>query len=151
MKKKEFRIFEYAIIVALVLCAITYAATRTKSEIDSCKSVFNGLIQGKFSVAKSIDWENLKALEGDVGAPYRSFTGEKAKDGFRRAFIKSFSLGFKRGQGRISDFNNWRLYAKDSDKTVIAADCPKYKKILLFAFSKNNPSKLISLEWKDMK
>ncbi|MFC1675074.1 hypothetical protein ACFL1K_04245 [Candidatus Omnitrophota bacterium] len=152
MQKEKLRVLEYTLVMAAVFSALVFFLGREKQNIDFCRDVlFARLINGRQSVAKFIAWEDLKALGADMAPGYAKLPNEKERNNYKRTFITGFSLGFKQEGGSLQAFTNWRIYAKDSQNVIIAADYPRHKKTLLFTLSKGKERKLVALEWTEMK
>lgn len=145
--KKDTPVLEYAVLIAVIITALVFFLRVKTDDIDLCRAVFSGLVKGRYGVQKYIDWENLKAVGVNVGATYIKFTTEKERLNYKKAFIKNFSFGFKKVGGKLKAFTNWRIYNRDSEKTIVAAD---YRgKIILFTISKYGKRKLIAIQWKE--
>jgi hypothetical protein len=147
---KKLLLWEYSVLVFVILAALAVFVKTKNTDMDFCRSVFGGLAQGRFSADRMIDWQNLKALDQDIGADYRGLPNDAERLAFRRAFIRSFSTAF-RGQGaRARDFRDWRVYSREGQKVTVAADqIGKNKEIIktiLFTVSLYPQRKLISLQ-----
>lgn len=148
--KRDFLSWEYALLVLVIAAALALVVKIKNTDIDFCRSVFNGLAQGKVSVERFIDWQNLKALDKDIGADYRGLPDENQRLAYRRAFIRSFAMGFRQGGARPGNFTHWRPYSRDSNKIIVAADHlgrdRTVIKTILFTVSLYPERKLISLQ-----
>ncbi len=117
-------------------------------DINFCRRVFVGLVEGNHSVHKLIDWANFKAVGVDVGQAYLALPGDKERTGYQKAFIERFSLGFRQAKGTFKSFINWRLYDNRGETVVVAAD---YKaqdnKTILFTISKDGRKQLAGIQW----
>jgi len=145
-EKKEIPILEYTVLAAVVIAALLFIYQIKTRDINLARSVFRGLVNGRYGVEKNIDWENLRGLDINAGAAYSKFSTGLEKAGYKRAFIQSFSSGFRRSEGNFKSFVNWRIYSKDSDKIIVAADYQGHNKTLLFVFPKSG-RKLASIQW----
>lgn len=142
MKKEE---QTYLVIGVVLLLLVVFLFQLNPNEISRCRTMFSALVRGSYSAQKQIDWEKLKALDVDVGATYSQFPDGQQRLNYQKTFVKSFALGFKQMGGELAGFRNWRVYTKDAEKTVIAAD---YRgQTLLLTFSKVG-KKLTALQWK---
>ena len=141
-------ILEYVTLVIIILVVIGVFFQIKNQEINFCRKVFTELAKGAPRAEKFIAWENLKAVGADIGAAYRNLPDEKERAHYREAFIKNFALGFRQNRGKVSAFKHWRLYSREGEKVVVAADYLGYNKTILFGLSKRGKSKLISLQWK---
>jgi hypothetical protein len=104
-------------------------------------------VSGRQSVQSRIDWERLKALEVDVGATYAALPDEKEREAYRQAFIERFSRGFGSTGAGLKDFAGWRVQERAEDRTVVAADYPKKRKVLLFELSALGGRKVTGIRW----
>lgn len=144
MKKENTLILEYTLLFGVVIAAFMLFLHMHNQEVNLCRFVFSGLVKGSYGVQRFIDWENLQVLDVDVGATYTKLPTEKEKLNYKKSFIKNFSVGFKQGGGRLKSLTHWRIYDRDREKTVVAAD---YRdKIVLFTVSKYG-RRLITLQW----
>jgi hypothetical protein len=144
--KKETTILEYAILaIVIILVAAVIFHIKTQ-DVEFCRSVFTGLVKGKYSIQKHIDWDNFKALNTDIGATYSKFKTEKEKTDYRKGFIYSFKLGFEYSRGNLKEFNKWRAYRKEDGKTIVAVDYRK--KTLLLTIPSSGKRVLTELAWK---
>lgn len=144
MKKENTLILEYTLLFVVVLAAFMFFLHMRNQEVNLCRYVFSGLVKGSYGVQRFIDWENLQALDVDVAATYNNLANDKEKVNYKKSFIKNFSVGFKQGGGRLKSFTHWRIYDRDREKTVVAADYRN--KIILFTLSKYG-RRLIALQW----
>lgn len=148
-EEKNQPILEYAILFLAIVASLVIFMHLKNQEANLCRSIFSGLASARYRVEKYIDWEGLKALGADVGASYKNLPNEEARTNYKKAFIRSFSNGFKRSGSRLGFFAHGRVYSKDNEKTVIAYDYLRYNKTLLFTLSKSGKRKLISIDWED--
>ena len=148
MTKGSWKI-EYTAVIFVVLTALAVFFKVMNADVDYCRRIFKGLSQGSVSVENLIDWENLKALDQDIGADYRALRNEAERIAYRRAFIRSFSLGFTQAEPRSGNFVNWRLDSKNTQSVTVAADQldknRKRIKTILLTVSLYPRKKLISL------
>ena len=148
-----------SILVLIVLCGLllsgcskgskqmTYTGPQL-NDIDYAKKVFELLGDGDESVKSMIDWENLKMMGIDVGAMYRSTSGEDARDKNLSDFIRGYSTSFKRSGGNIANLANWREQSKDATNTVVAADTQAGQHVFITVTHINNQQKVSTLELK---
>lgn len=149
MAKKENLILEWAVLAVVVISALVFLLHLKNQEINLCRRLFNGLVKGSYGVVRLIDWDNLKALDVDVAATYAQLPNEAEKTNYKKAFIKGFSAGFRQIRGRLKEFARWRIYDRDSEKTVVAADYLGQNKTLLFTFLRYGRPKLIAIQWEE--
>ena len=141
-------VLEYIILIVVLIAAGVLFLQIKNQEINLCRYIFNGLTNRVYAAEKFIDWENLKALDVDVGAFYTRLADEKDKGGYRKEFIRNFSVGFAKAGGRLNLFTNWRIWYRDSNKVIVAADYSGYNKTILFTLSKFGKIKLTSIQWR---
>lgn len=146
--RKDAPILEYVILGIVIALFFLFIFRMTRGDIDLAHSVFNGLASGRYGVQKYIGWEELQGLTIDVGATYSKFNTAEEKAGYKKAFIQSFSHGFSQVKGDTRSFVNWRIYSKDNDRVIIAADYLGHNKTLLMTFS-GAKNKLTSLQWEE--
>ncbi|MFH0762492.1 MAG: hypothetical protein V1925_01210 [Candidatus Omnitrophota bacterium] len=148
MVKKENLILE-GIILAVIVTGLMLFFHIKNREVNLCRYLFNGLVSGNYGAARFIDWDNLKALDLDVAEVYDRLPSEKEQANYKRAFINGFAVGFSRVKARAKAFNNWRIYTKDSEETVVAADYKGQNKTLLFTLSRYGEPRLKAIQWEE--
>jgi hypothetical protein len=148
MIKKENLILEYTILAAIIIAFLFIIFQVKTGDINLSRAIFKDLTVGRYGVQKYIDWENFQGLDINAGATYAKFSTEQEKTGYKKAFIQSFSRGFKGAGGAFRSFVNWRIYSKDSRQAVVAADYSGRNKTLLLTLSNTGKKKLTSLQWK---
>jgi hypothetical protein len=148
MAKKENQILEFSVLAAVIFAFVLFIFQIRTGDINLCRAIFSDLTNGRYGVQKYVDWENLKGLTIDAGATYSSFSTEKEKAGYKKAFIQGFSWGFKKIGGKSQLFVNWRVYNKGDNQVIIAADYRGTNKTLLLTLSGAGRKKLTSLQWK---
>lgn len=146
MKKENLQILGLIFIFGIIIFLILSFGIK-KNDVDFCRDIFKGLIEGRESVQKFIDWGNLKAIGIDVGATYSKLPNAKEKADYRKSFIKSLSQGFNNAGGRFKAFSNWRVYKQDGADTLIAADYKDKAKTILFTLSGYEKRKLTAIQW----
>ncbi len=147
MEKTQTPVVGSVVLLLLAAAAGTVFLRAGKSDAEFCRTVLNGLAQGKPSVTKRIDWDRLQALQVDVGATYRKLPndGERAK--YRAAFIANFANGFHRSGASVDAFRRWRVQERTADRIVIAVDYEAKRKTLLMTIPSSGRKKLESLQW----
>ena len=148
MTKKENLVLEYTIFAGIVIAFLFIIFQVKTGDIDLCRAIFKDLVNGRYGVQKYIDWGSFQGLNINVGTTYTKFSTEKEKTGYKKAFIQSFSRGFKGAGGKFQSFINWRIYNKDYHQVVVAADYRGHNKTLLLTLSSIGKKKLTSLQWK---
>jgi len=146
--KKDTPILEYTILAGIIIVFLLFIFQLKTGDVNLCRAIFSDLVNGRYGVQKYIDWENLNALQVDVGREYQQSTGEKQRVGYKKAFIQSFSRGFQGVGGKFRAFVNWRIYNKVDNQTIVAADYQGHNKTLLFTLSSSGKKRLTSLQWK---
>ena len=146
--KKDIPVLEYTILVAVIVVFLLFIFQLKTQEVNFSRSVFSGLANGRLGIGKYIDWEHLQGVGINAGETYSKFTKETERSGYKMAFIKNFSIGFRRSGGDLKSFVNWRIYSKDSSQIIVAADYPNRNKTLLLTFTGAGKKKLTSLQWK---
>lgn len=147
-----------AIFALIIICGLLFVGcskssktttARTgppKSDVDFAREVFRLLAEGDESAAEMIDWEHLSMAGLDVGANYRSLSGDAARANFQKSFIKGYSNSFKASGGTPDAGSNWREQSKDSTQTVVAADGPTGKVLLMTIVHPDGQQKLSVLD-----
>lgn len=149
MKKENLQILGVISVIALAIFLIFSFMVR-KSDLAFCRDVFKGLTQGRLSaVEKYIDWGALKAMGVDVGDTYKKLPDAKEKTEYRKSFVVNLSKGFKNAGGNFIDFTNWRVYKRDSLKTIIAADYNKKGKKILLTVYGYEKRKITAIQWEE--
>lgn len=136
-------------IVLLLIAGVVAIAImrRGAGDVEFCRAVLTGLVNGKPSVAQRLDWEHLNALGLDVGATYTSLPSDDERKQYRQAFVRSVSSEFKRVGGIAGSFRNWRVYAREPVRIVIAADYTAKQKTLLMTLPTSGAKKVQALQW----
>ncbi len=148
MHKKEENILGY-VVLAFVIIFVFVIFTQVKNhDINYCRGIFSGLIKGNYNAQKNIGWEKLTAMGVNVGGVYSGIADDKEKKEYKKFFILNFSQGFKQTGGELKLFTNWRIYDRDMENIIVAADYKKYNKIILFTLSKYPKKRLVKIEWK---
>lgn len=142
----------YKIITVLVLLFLFTSCAKVSNDVDFARFCFNGLTNGNLRIAKSFDWSSLVVLGMDIGKAYGSLPNEVERKKYIKAFIKSFSFGWRTSEGSIKKFGNWRILSSDVDTTVVAADYdipPRFitQTLLFTIMQKRGEKKLIKIEW----
>ncbi len=133
------------IILALILAVYLYR--QQPNDIELCRGIFQGFVEGKQDMEKFVDWEHLKALGLDVGATYSKLANAKEKEAYRREFYKSFARGSRQAGGKFQAVTNWRIYQKGGLETVVSADYNLKSKTVLFTLFESGGKKLINIQW----
>lgn len=136
--------------MALVLIAAAVGLLimrRGAGDVEFCRTVLTGLVNGKPSVAQRLDWEHLNALGLDVGAAYTNLPNDEERKQYRQAFVRSVSSEFKRVGGTAKSFSRWRLHGREAGRVVVAAAFPAKGKTLLMTLPASGTKKVQALQW----
>ena len=143
--KRKILIFAVGIMGLLFLSG----CTQIETDVQFARRVFNGLCTGNQRVQVLIDWQNLKAMEVDVGQAYSSIVAEKDRQDYRKMFVYNLAYTFKASGGKASAFTNWRVQGREGNNTVVAVDTPSGKVLLLALSYKAGKRKLSALQWQE--
>ncbi|MBU1905756.1 MAG: hypothetical protein KJ923_02005 [Candidatus Omnitrophica bacterium] len=149
LKMKKEHLIILGVVLIFAVAVILIFSSGKKNDLDFCRYVFKGLIQGDQAMQKYIDWENFKGLDIDVGKTYLEYPElERAK--YRKTFINSFAFGFKEVGGRYAGFSSWRIHKQTASGVVVAADY--LGKTLLFAISlpADGKRKISAIQWEGL-
>lgn len=117
-----------------------------KNDADFAKEAFQLLADGDEAVADMLDWEHLSLINIDAGALYSKISDEKAREEFRKSFIESYSSSFKRSGGSPAVLSNWHEQSRNGSETVVAADGPNGKVLLMTVAHIDGEQKISKLE-----
>jgi hypothetical protein len=129
-----------ALSVLLVICAFCFVgckgkkAVRTgppKTDVEFARDVFQRMSQGDISAGDLIDFDHLSLAGIDVSGQYRQLTTDSSRENFRSSFIKGYSKSFQSSGGNSDALTNWREQSKNAGKTVVVADSPNKRMILI--------------------
>jgi hypothetical protein len=130
----------------------TGPAAPLKPDVDFARDTLLLLVKGDPTVEEMIDWETLKTFETDAGSTYSYMPGESAKAAFRKSFIQGFSSPY-RSSGEIPDWlsrlSNWRVEAKEASRTIVIADHPFGKTLVIVIVLKDGRQKLSSINGRE--
>lgn len=105
--------------------------TKPKTDLEFAKTAFTVLANGDTAADSVLDWEHFNSGGINVGMKYNTMADDAAKAGFRKGFINSFSNAFKGTGARAESLTNWRVKSQDATQTVMAADTPAHKTLLI--------------------
>ncbi len=145
--KKENKQILGVVLISLAVIFIIFLRVNPKNDVELCRDIFRGFVEGTGSMQNYIDWAHLKALGLDVGATYSKLPNAQEKGDYRREFYKNFSVSFKRNAGRFEAFTNWRIYEQNGATTIIAADYKEKSKTVLFTLSGFEKKKITNIKW----
>jgi hypothetical protein len=134
------------LIAAVIILAVAHLGAM---EVDFSRKVFSALANGNGGARKLIDWENFQAFGADLGATYRALPDATERANYEQAFIRAFSLNFKKSGGRMVYFKRWRRQKEDARIVVVAADEQRYNKTALFFLCRYPQRKLCALAWQE--
>jgi hypothetical protein len=138
---------------ALRICLMLFylqgcSSWSTDSDLRFANTAFQSLAGGYSSAEQVIDWETFKSMGENIFKDYAALTNDMDKEGFRKSFIKSFSSSFQSSGGSADNLKNWRILEKDSTKTLVAADIPNNRSILITVINRAGKQKISSLDVK---
>ena len=120
----------------------------TDSDLWFAETAFHLLAGGDSSAEQVIDWETFKSMGENIFKDYTALTNDMEKEGFRKSFIMSFSSSFHSSGGSVDNLKNWRILEEDSTRTLVAADIPNNRSILITVINRDGEQKISSLEVK---
>lgn len=136
-----------SLILVLAVSAVVLAVVRMRQgDAQFAQRTLNGLIQGRVSVQRALDWEHLAALDMDVGQTYRGLP-EGERTPYRRSFITGFAQGFQNSGANTTSFTHWRIHERGAQTVIIAADYPAKQKIMLMTLSTTGPKRVQAIQW----
>lgn len=147
MEKTQTPVVGLLVLVLLAAAAAMGVMRMSKTDVEFCRKVLNGLVEGRPSVQRWIDWEHLKALEVDVGATYTHLASDAERAQYRRAFVESFSKGFRQANGVLNAFRHWRVHERGDGRIVIAVEYEAKQKTLLLSLPASGKKKLEAIQW----
>ncbi|MBI2495480.1 MAG: hypothetical protein HYY59_02080 [Candidatus Omnitrophica bacterium] len=137
-----------SIMLVAVAAAVAVGVVRVGNrDVAFCQKVLSGLIDGRPSVKRWIDWEHLTALDVNVGAAYTQLSSQEERDKYRRAFVEHFSRGFRQAGGVAGGFRRWRVHQRSERRIVVAADYAAKGKTLLISLPASGSKKLEAIQW----
>ena len=137
----------YVIVTMAFVAALVFGLKWLRRDVEFCRSVFRGLVNGSASVEQHIDWEHLRGLNVDVGATYTKLSTPLDRTQYREKFVEAFSKGFQLTGARSSSFVNWRVADRQADTITVAADYPSKKKTLLFVIPSVGTKRIEAIRW----
>jgi hypothetical protein len=118
------------------------------NDVEFAKRVFSLLAEGDEAVLVMVDWAHLKMIGVDVGRMYLNISGDSARDKFLKGFISGYSKSFKERGGSVDNVSNWRELSRDASNTIVTADGPGGKPLLMTVAHVNGQQKVSTLELK---
>ena len=118
-------------------------------DLRFAKTAFQSLAGGYSSAEKAIDWDTFKSMGNNVFEDYTALPNDLEKESFRKTFIMAFSSSFQSSGGSPDTLKNWRILNKDSSSTVVAADVPNNRTILITVIHRDGKQKISGLEVKN--
>lgn len=118
------------------------------NDIEFAKKTFQLLGDGDEMAKSMIDWEHLKMMGIDVGAMYTKTSGDAARNKETSEFIRGYSNSFKKSGGNVEALTNWREQSRDATNTVVAADVPMGRLLLITVTHINGQQKVSTVELK---
>jgi len=136
----------YTLVTLVGIASLVLLMRMSRGEVAVGREIFQGLVTGKPSVQKRIDWAHLSAVGVEVGATYTQLPNEQAKAKYRRFFVEYFSKGFRKAGGSPKAFVRWRIQERTPAWVVVAADYPAKQKTLLLTMATSG-RKLQGIQW----
>jgi len=84
----------------------------------------------------------------DVGAMYKSTSGDDARNRETTNFIRGYSTSFKKSGGTVEALTNWREDSRAGTNTVVAADIRSSQRLLITVAHIDGQQKVSTLEIK---
>ena len=139
----------YVVMSLVTIGLVVFIVRMSHHEVEFCRRVFAGLVNGDSRVCRLVDWDRFKALETDVGAVYRQLPNDTEKSQYQRTFVEHFSKSFRDTGGQFKSFANWRREDTLDGQVVVAADYPSKHSTLLFRVPASWWKKrLFAIQWK---
>jgi len=149
MAKDENRLAEYFILgLVIIIAAAVLFGLFQDQDLAFGRRALSGLAKGEVVIGNAIDWPHFKAAGVDIGAGYTKLPNDIEKAYYRKAFILNFALSFQGAGGRLSNFSNWHVQNRDSQKAVVAADSLGNKTILFTIVRINGKRKVVDIRWR---
>lgn len=139
----------YGGVVLAVVLGVAALMQLRNTEVNFCRKVFDGLIQGNLAIESRIDWDELKAMGVDIGSTYRGYEKELDRAQYRQAFIGSFGRGFRGEGGKLSTYRNWRIAERNDETVTVAVDDDLHGKTLLLTVSAVGPRQLLAIQMQE--
>jgi hypothetical protein len=122
----------------------------TDADLRFAKTAFQSLANGYASAEKVIDWETFASMGETIAKDYGALPNDTEKEAFRKSFIMSFSTSFQSSGGSVDSMKNWRILDRDKTKTIVAADIPNNRMIVVTIIKRNGENKISVLEVKNL-
>lgn len=145
-----------SILIIICCCGFLAAACKSskksartgppKSDVDFARDVFRMMAEGDMAVEEMIDWEHLSVAGMETGSTYKALNSEASRENYRKSFIKGYSSSFKSSGGSVDVLSNWREQSKDSSRTIVAADWPEGKSLLVTVSHADGQQSVSALE-----
>jgi hypothetical protein len=140
---KKSRLFWILIIPAFLFLA----GCEEYSDVGFCRSTFIGLLKGNQGIADRIAWDELKAMDVDVGATYRQLPTDKEKRDYRKAFVTRCAKGFYMTAGKVKDFVEWHLFQESNKEFVVTARYLRVNKNIYITAVRGVRTRIIAINW----
>ena len=149
MRRSLSSMIRYGTLILTAIAVVAAVMRLTQGEAGFCREVLRNLVNDRQSAQRQIDWEHLQAVGVDVGKTYTGLPDDQARAQYRKAFIDNFAMGFRRVEGNLSAFRNWRVQTRDGNRIVVAADYEAKHKTLLFSLPAVGGKKIEAIQWSE--
>ena len=119
----------------------------TQRDIRAAQRILAGLAAGKVSVTRAIHWEQLQAIDLDVGSTYAQLPNDIERRAYQQSFVANFAEGFRQAGGRMKAFRGWRIQSRQPERVVVAVDDTLRGKTLVLSLSASAPKRLEGVQW----
>ena len=147
MTQSQKSLVGYAAVMLGAVAVVAVVMRLTQGEVGFCRETLGNLVNDRQSAQRQIDWEHLQAVGLDVGKTYTQLPDEPARAQYRKAFVDNFAMGFRRVEGNLAAFRNWRVQTRDGSRIVVAAEYEAKHKTLLFSLPAVGDKKIEAIQW----
>ena len=147
MGRTQTSVVRYGALILAAVGVVAVAMRLMQGEAGFCREVFRNLVNDRQSVQGQIDWEHLTAVGVDVGKMYAQLPNDQARAQYRKAFVDNFAMGFRRAEGSLDAFRNWRVQERGGERIVVAVDYAAKHKTLLFTIPASGQRKVEAIQW----
>lgn len=133
----------YAVGMVAVVAVMASLLSLPGRPVRFCQRVFAGLVDGNVSVRRAIAWEQLNALDMDVGATYGQLSDPAEQAAYQRAFIQNFAEGFRQSGATRQALTNWRR----GPAGRVTAEYPDKRATVVFYLVGGLRMRLAGIQW----